>query len=82
MLAFRRVPFLPGFCWKPTWLSCTDLLLQLFERQIEEDAMHFNDNFAKDVPVPEQMPEEDPDGEDHLSIPLARAAAPGKPSAQ
>ena len=26
------------------------------------------------------MPREDPDGEDHLAIPLARAAAPGNPS--
>ena len=44
--------------------------------------MHAGDKFADDFPVPERMPEEDPDGEDHLSIPLARAAAPGKPSAQ
>ena len=78
--AFRQIPFAPGFCWKSTWLSCNDLFLQLFERQTEEDAMHAGGNFADDFPVPKEMPGEDPDGEDHLAIPLARATAPGKPS--
>ena len=44
--------------------------------------MHAGGKFVDDFPVPEKMPEVDPDGEDHLSIPLARAAAPGKPSAR
>ena len=53
---------------------------ELFERQTEEDAMHAGSNFAEDFPTRKEMPAEDPDGEDHLAIPLARAAAPGKPS--
>ena len=44
--------------------------------------MHRENQFAPNFPVPERMPEEDLDDEDHLSIPLARVVAPGKPSAQ
>ena len=47
---------------------------------MEEDAMDAEGKFADDFPVPRVMPDEDPDGEDHLSTPLARVAAPGKPS--
>ena len=77
---FRQLTFAPGFCWKPTWLSCNDLFVQLFERQTEEDAMHAGGKFTPNVPAPDKMPREDPDGEDHLAIPLSRAAAPGNPS--
>ena len=44
--------------------------------------MHAGDTFAAYLTEPEVMPEEDPDGEYHLSIPLARVPALGKPSAQ
>ena len=77
---FCTLAFAPGFCWKPTWLSCGDLFAQLFERQTEEDAIHANGNFAPNFPVPEEMPREDPDGEKHLAVPLVKAAAPGNPS--
>ena len=42
--------------------------------------MHAGGQFTPNIPAPDKMPREDPDGEDHLAIPLARAAPPGNSS--
>ena len=74
---FRAFAFVHTFTWTPTR---PDLFAQLFERQLEEDAVHANGNYAPNFPRPDVMPREDPDGEDHLAIPFVKSAAPGNPS--
>ena len=63
------------------YLHVSFVFSQRFARQLLEDQIHAAGEWHPDLPIPETLPSEDPDDEDHLSIPLARASAPGKPRA-